>query len=161
MKVFGVLSMMRIGQTGMLQSLVSSWSSADMALVPGSEATDSVWFVLLLLHLDSFFAACRLCLHVHVQASQDTPSGYIIIHTGAVPSSYNYYGNTENVPFVLRNPTCQGREDSLFQCVDNQFSVGKTGKYRGDSDAERNTVGVRCQSKLIFNNIVKQGAIGI
>lgn len=42
--------------------------------------------------------------------------------------------------------------------MDDQFSAGKTGKYRGDSDAERNTVGVRCQCKL---NIVKQGAVWI
>lgn len=31
MKEFGVLSMMRIGPTGMLQLLVTSWNSADMA----------------------------------------------------------------------------------------------------------------------------------
>ena len=67
--------------------------------------------------------------------------------TGAVPSSYSYYGSTDNVPFVLRSPVCQGNESSLFRCVGGEVNVGKTGKYRGDSDAERNTVGVRCECK--------------
>lgn len=73
------------------------------------------------------------------------------ITVGAVPSSYSYYGNTDNVPFVLSSPTCQGSESSLFQCAYDQFS-GRTGKYQGDIDAERNTVGVRCECKRVKVN---------
>ena len=78
------------------------------------------------------------------------PHDYFSITAGAIPSSYSYYGNTDNIPFVLSGPTCRGNESSLFQCVDNNQIFGRIGKYRGDTDAERNTVGVKCERKLIF-----------
>ena len=67
---------------------------------------------------------------------------------GAIPTTLEYYGNADLVPFVLSGPLCNGNETSLFQCRNvSNLPFGKNDKYRGELDDMRNTAGVRCECK--------------
>lgn len=80
----------------------------------------------------------------------------IKIITGAIPKPFNYYGSTDNVPFVLSGLNCVGWENSLFKCQnDSQLRFGEVNKYHGDPDNELNVVnpnmaGVRCERKCKY-----------
>ena len=82
-----------------------------------------------------------------------TAQNYANFFTGAIPSPFTYYGKTENVPFVLSSPLCNGYETSLLQCANNSnLPFGEVNQYRDQPDQERNTAGVICEGKCINLN---------
>ena len=63
-----------------------------------------------------------------------------------------YYGNTDNVPFVLSGPLCEGNENSLFDCHnDTLLRFGEVDKYLGDTVKPKNMAGVKCERRLHAN----------
>lgn len=77
------------------------------------------------------------------------------IYIGAIPTPFIYYGKTENVPFVLSSPVCNGYETSLLQCAnDSTLPFGEANQYHDQPDHERNTAGVICERKDTLYTLV-------
>ena len=78
------------------------------------------------------------------------------LYTGAIPKPFTYYGETDNVPFVLRDPVCQGDEASILQCQNHStLRFGEADRYRGELEYALNMTGAQCERKIYKLSIIE------